>query len=225
IVKQNQRQYMILRISISCLFLFMLGGSFIFHENSKSTQVKKVYKNGLLKLLLEAEHLNELIKKGNEKQIQKQFFICRDAYKNIEVIIEYFFPFYATRLNGPPIPYFEESDPEKGAQLPHGFQLIETFIFPRVNKSHQEDLKYHITETIRYIKELSKVEESFAMNDENIWDAVMEQLYRISALGLSGFDSQVAINSLKEFISALNGIHTIVKIYEEEIDNLTTERF
>ncbi len=210
---------------ICCLILLIFGGSFIIHEEATSTQVKNFYHQGLGKLLLEAELLKSLIENGDQKQIQEQFLKCRDAYKEIEVIIEYFFPFYAGKLNGPPIPFFEESDPDKGAQSPYGFQLIETSIFPKIDKSHLNDLKYHTNETIRYIKEMAKVEESFAMNDENILDAVMEQLFRISALGLSGFDSQVAINSLRECLSGLKGIHAIVKIYKEQIDKITSKKY
>ena len=97
-------------------------------------------------------------------------------------------------------------------------QLIESYIFPRLNKKQKAQLQNETAELVRYATELPQVNESHEFNDNNIFDAVMEQLYRITALGLTGFDSQVANNSLTECNSSLNSLQQILNFYKEAFD-------
>jgi cytochrome c peroxidase len=128
-----------------------------------------------------------------------------------------FFPFYAGKLNGPPIPFFEESEPDKMEQSPAGMQLIESYIFPRPNKKEKNLLQNEMAELVRYATELPQVNESHEFNDNNIFDAVMEQLYRVTALGLPGFDSQLANNSLAECSASLNSIGQSSKFLQRTV--------
>jgi cytochrome c peroxidase len=217
---------MLLRILVLCVAFVILGGSFI--NNYKETPshiVKKNYYAAANKLILEAEIFYNLLERKDSRQLQHQFLKCRSSYKEIEFIVEYFFPFYASKLNGPPIPFFEEADPDKEAQSPSGFQLIESFIYPKINIEATNELKIHTAETIRYIKEMIEVQESFAFNDENIFDAMMEQLFRVTALGLSGFDSQAAMNSLAECNSVLKSIQQVIRIYEPRNKELFSSKY
>jgi cytochrome c peroxidase len=50
-----------------------------------------------------------------------------------------------------------------------------------------------------------------------IFDAITEELYRITALGIAGFDSQVATNSLPECQSALSGLQYILQQYATDM--------
>ena len=173
----------------------------------------------------QCDSLNTLIKKGNEKLVQLQFLKTRDAYKQIEIFAEYFFPFYAVKLNGPSIPYFEEADPDVSQQMPSGMQLIESYIFPRLNKKEKDQLYNATKDLVRYATEMPKINESFAFDDNNIFDAIMEQLYRITALGISGFDSQVALNSLPECRSSLKSLQQIFGFYKESFDEELPGKF
>lgn len=209
-------------------FLFLIIAAFSLNyttPDSPSQQVKLFYLSKVDDFKNEAAILSSLIKKGRVKQIQNQFLKTRDAYKQIEVFAEYFFSFYATKLNGPSIPFYEEADPDKLVESPTGLQLIETYIFPRVNKKEKSELIETTSELVRYARELPKIEESFDLNDNNIFDAIMEQLYRITALGVSGFDSQVALNSLPECKSSLNSLQQILIFYKEPFDKKLPGKF
>ncbi len=101
-------------IFLLSIFLFI---SFSFDHTIRVTPhelVKIYYIKGTEEFKDEATVLDSFVKKGTQIQIQKQFSKTREAYKKVEVFVEYFFPFYAGKLNGPPIPFFEESEPEKG---------------------------------------------------------------------------------------------------------------
>ena len=188
-----------LRQSFILLLLFFLIAAFSFETSSNvstSQEVKNFFLEEAEKFKLQTDTLNKAIKKGDEKQIQEQFFKTRYAYKQIEIFAEYFYAFYAVKLNGPAIPFFEEADPDVPVQQPTGMQLIETDIFPHFNKKKKNELQDAAAELVRYAAEMPTINEDFDFDDNNIFDAVMEELFRITALGITGFDSQVANNSL-----------------------------
>jgi cytochrome c peroxidase len=64
---------------------------------------------------------------------------------------------------------------------------------------------------------MQQTNESNAFNDELIFDAITEELFRITALGITGFDSQTAVNSLPECSSAIFGLQNILLLYSDEI--------
>ena len=207
------------RFLSATIFLLIIGISFSFYFNPQDTsgEVKQYYKNAANQFVKEVAEFEKTIRNSNEKLIRQQFLRVRIAYKKIELFTEYFYPFYATRLNGPPISFFEEADPDKGEQQPAGMQLIETYIYHGFS-GNKKLLQREVHELLRNATEMLIVEPSFDLNDNNIFDAVMEELYRITALGITGFDSQMAANSLAETAIALESIRQVVDIYSKQID-------
>src|SRR3954447_3009121 len=218
---------MLKQLSILLLFFFIIAAfsSENTSDSSPSIKVKNFYLDQAEKFKDEASVLDKLVKKGDEKQIQEQFHKTRCAYKQIEIFAEYFFSFYAVKLNGPPIPYFEEADADILEQLPTGMQLIESDIFPHLNKKQKDQLQNGSSELVRYATEMPTINEDFDFDDNNIFDAIMEELYRITALGISGFDSQVAFNSLPECKSSLNSLQLVLNFYKEEFEKKLPGKF
>lgn len=67
-------------------------------------------------------------------------------------------------------------------------------------------------------KTLEDTSESFEFNDEFIFDAVMEKFYRVTALGITGFDAQASMNGLPESSTALDGVSKIPAFYKSSLD-------
>jgi cytochrome c peroxidase len=219
---------MLRQFVIVCFLVILIAALSFKNEKwfSPAEKVKSFYLDKAQDFKKQTEVLYQLIKKeNNKKQIQEQFLKTRWAYKQIEIFVEYFFPFYAGKLNGLPIPFFEESEPDMMEQSPSGMQLIESYIFPHLNKKQKTQLQNATAELVRYATELPQVNESNEFNDNNIFDAIMEQLYRITALGLAGFDSQVANNSLIECNSSLNSILQILNFYKEGFEKISPALF
>jgi len=85
-----------LRQSFILLLLFFLIAAFSFETSSNvstSQEVKNFFLEEAEKFKLQTDTLNKAIKKGDEKQIQEQFFKTRYAYKQIEIFAEYFYAF------------------------------------------------------------------------------------------------------------------------------------
>lgn len=203
------------------LFLAIIFSFFTRKTITPAEAVKRFYTEEGKRFENEIIQLQKAVVSGNEKDLQAQFLRTRLAYKKIEVIVEYYFAFFAARLNGPPIPFFEEDEPDLGEQQPAGMQVIEGMIFPRFSVQRRDELKSAIENLLRDTQTMLETSESNAFNDEFIFDAVTEELYRITALGIAGFDSQTAVNSLPESAAAINGVQTIVLLYEKEIQRAT----
>lgn len=212
------------QLFILCLLILAVAGYSYKTGDSLSSDTanaaKSLYKKNAAAFSKEAAVFNELVKKGDEKNIRQQFLKLRAAYKKIELYTEYWFGFYAEKLNGPPIPYFEEAESDMPVQEAAGLQLIESWIFPHLNKKEKTNLAFQASEVLRYAVELPTINESFAFDDNNIFDATMEELYRISALTITGFDSQAAFNSLPECSAALSSVQELLRIYRSSFNKL-----
>jgi cytochrome c peroxidase len=180
--------------------------------------VKAFYLQQARQFETEIIQLQKLIVTGNEKKLQQQFLKTRFAYKQIEIIAEYYFNYYAVKLNGPPIPFFEEDEPDRGQQQPAGMQVIEGMIFPHCNAANKKELQTVTEQLLLDTKYMQATNESNAFNDEYIFDAVTEELFRITALGITGFDSQAAVNALPECAAAIAGVQKILFFYKQDIE-------
>jgi cytochrome c peroxidase len=216
------RKFFVIIIFISCI----IGFSFFTEKpNSPAQAVKELYLKNAAQFEKEILQFKLLIEKGNEKKLQQQFLKTRISYKQIETIAEYYFNFYAAKLNGPPIPFFEENEPDKGQQVPTGMQVIEGLIFPNYNIASKNELQKLVSQLLSDTKYMQATNESFAFNDEYIFDAITEELFRITAMGITGFDSQVAVNALPECETALNGVQNILSFYKDDFNKTVTGNF
>lgn len=216
-----------LRISIvTGLFFFSVATlSFLTRESTgPAALVKEYYLNQAANLEQEVMALQQLIPGGDEKKMQRQFLKMRRAYKRIETITAYYFDFFDLKLNGPPIPFFEEEEPDMGMQQPAGMQVIEGLLFPKYTATSKERLSGFTEDLLSDTRMMQKTNESFAFNDEYIFDAVMEELYRITTLGITGSDSQLAMNGLAECWAALGGVRTILSFYKENLEQLSADK-
>ena len=206
----------ILTLGITCFSFFTKK------INTPKEETKSFYIKQTAIFEKEIIQLQSLIESGNELKIKNQFLKTRAAYKQIEIFAEYFFSFYAIKLNGPPINFFEDSEPDKGQQIPTGMQVIEGFIFPNYVTSNKNELQKVISQLLFDTKFMLATNESISFNDDFIFDAITEELFRITALGITGFDSQAAVNGLPECKVALEGLQNILFLYKDDI-NLTIE--
>jgi cytochrome c peroxidase len=159
----------------------------------------------------------------NAAAIRESFLQARLSYKKLELILEYYFEGDAIRFNGLAVNFIEEEDP-MAYQEPQGFQMIETFIYPVYDPKKKKDL-------LIYIDKLATITKGLGNNpllfnpEEYIPDAIMEELYRILSLGITGFDSPLAALSLPETNAAFGSIRFMIEAYKDEWQPLQPERY
>ncbi|MGC4100203.1 cytochrome-c peroxidase [Ferruginibacter sp.] len=213
---------MLKKILILSGFVILIGAfSFFSYKKSDPAEaVKDFYLQQSHQLEQEIVQLQQLAIAKNEKALQQQFIKTRLAYKQAETIIEYYFNFFAVKLNGPPIVFFEEDEPDMGPQQPNGMQVIEGLLFPHFDKANTQALEDATATLLLNTRNMIATTESNAFNEEFIFDAVMEELYRITAMGITGFDSQAAVNGLPECGAALKGVQKILLLYKDDMNTV-----
>ncbi len=217
------RRYLI--IFISFLAILSAYSFFVKPKLSPAAEVKAYYLNRADNFILEVRNLKGAIEAGNLKNSQLQFYKTRDAYKQIELMVEYYFSFYATKINGAPIVFYEENEPDIAQQEPYGLQVIEEILFTKDPAENKKELTEQIDELLRTSIELPQVNESIDIDDTNNFDAFIEEIYRLTALSLAGFDSQSAVNSLPETAGVLNSLQKYTGFYKENFDRTMPGKF
>ncbi|MDQ1162906.1 cytochrome c peroxidase [Chryseobacterium sp. SORGH_AS 447] len=150
---------------------------------------------------------NELMKmvSGDPEQavLQSKFEELRISYKKMEWAVEYFLPQTARFINGPALPEIEMQ--EHTEIEPEGLQVLEEMLYPYdpANKA----------EVIRMLKNLTNKSNTIKTNfqaitisRDQVFDALRQEVFRISSLGIAGFDTPVSGTSLKEIPYALGAV-------------------
>ena len=156
-------------------------------------------------------------KNTDEKTLQEKFEALRKTYKKMEWAVEYFLPHSARFINGPALPEIEMD--EHTELEPEGLQVLEELFYPYTTENKEE--------TIRLLKKLTNKSntiktnfQAISISKDQIFDAVRQEIFRISSLGISGFDTPVSGTFLKEMPYALEGIRlTLTQISTEHSKN------
>jgi len=133
---------------------------------------------------------------SSQKEIVAQFKKSRLFYKKTEWAIEYFSPETARFMNGPAL---DEMELEENRSFePHGFQVMEEIIYPEYEPKNKEDLIRELNVFQSNIKQLKSTFEAIAISDDYVIDAIQQNVFRVIALGITGFDSPVLQSSIPE---------------------------
>lgn len=155
---------------------------------------------------------NELMKmvSGNPDQasLQRKFGELRTTYKKMEWAVEYFLPQTARFINGPALPEIEMQ--EHTEIEPEGLQVLEELLYP-YDPANKEDV-------IRMLKNLTNKSNAIKVNfqaitisKDQVFDALRQEVFRISSLGIAGFDTPVSGTFLKEIPYSLNAVKTTLQ--------------
>ncbi len=173
--------------------------------------LQKDLTNKIDALVLQVDSLKQAVELNEpEKQIKKQFQSCRFLYKKIEWAVEYFTPDPARFINGPALDELEVD--ENKFLPPAGFQVIEELIFPKYESTSKADLIREILVLKNNLLQVKKHVEVVTISPEYVMDATRMEVYRILTLGITGFDSPIALQSVSETKYSLESIGNTVKL-------------
>lgn len=169
---------------------------------------KEIFRNNSAFL----HHIDELMKMVSEDAgqaaLQKKFGALRKDYKRMEWAVEYFLPQTARFINGPALPEIEMQ--EHTEIEPEGLQVLEELLYPYDPASKEE--------VIRMLKNLTNKSNAVKLNfqaitisRDQVFDALRQEVFRISSLGIAGFDTPVSGTSLEEMPYALNAVKTTLQ--------------
>ncbi len=156
---------------------------------------------------------NACDQKLKPRLLKKKFLDTRLSYKKAAVLIDYFHPFETRLLNGAALLRTEDDVPDKIVD-PHGFQVLEEILFGDWNDSTYSLAKAEIIGIKNIIIQFrQEPNRAFKFKNEVVFDALRSAMIRLTALGISGFDSPIAENSIPEAAATFESIQSILNIY------------
>ena len=201
------------------LILLSVAGCTSIEKSRPAEEVSRFMVDQVDSLYSYANTFVTAVESADALSVQRHFLRLRNTYKRVEALSEYYFPGVSRAINGPPLQKMEEGDDK--IIMPSGFQVIEEMLFPQVtlDSTLLAEAKVLRSSFVR-LKELAK---TTTLTDENIFDAVRLQMLRMMSLGLSGFDSPVALHSIVEAKYSLSGVAEILSKYKGQIE--TQDRY
>lgn len=190
-------------------------------SKSKAEQINDLYKSDLVVLQKEVTQLQRLVENGAiQKQLQNQFLKAHQSYKRVESISEYYFPTVSKAINGPALDEYEE---DEGITVPPaGLQVIEEYFFPVYDKKSKKEILKEIGILNANLYRLIMISKTNELTDSSVFDAMRLEVFRIITLGITGFDSPIAQNSLTEAKTSLETIEKQLAVYGENEQNSVT---
>ena len=215
---------------VVCLFLLSLSAVSC-SSNSKSlpetTAVEKVhdhYTTRIYQLDSAVQQLsNAIAGKAPTAELQALFREAKYAYKRTEYLTELYFPYTAKSLNGPPLDEVEFDDPNQVIIPPEGFQVIEEMLFPTQDPENHQQLVEAVNQLASNVHRLKTVTATTTFTDSHIFESLKLEVYRIITLGISGFDSPAALNSIAEAEVAIKELSLVFEFYKGELSKRNAE--
>ncbi|MCU0320793.1 MAG: hypothetical protein MUE72_00170 [Chitinophagaceae bacterium] len=146
--------------------------------------------------------LQKVEKENNADSLKKIFTTARKNYKKLEPFVEYYYQGLSRRINGPALPEIKTDDNMVNDAT--GFQVIEEIIYSDIVDFWELKKQTKILSTdLLFVK---KTIQDMPMQDHHFYEMMQHQIIRIAALGITGFDSPVAFQSIQEAGYSLQGI-------------------
>jgi cytochrome c peroxidase len=217
-------RYAVKFVAILCIFFVPFIGCKQQAPETSQELAELAVKPLFIKNLSEFERslavLDSLIAQAKEdsshaKALQEAFKHARLAYKRMEFLLEYYAPSTSEAMNGPAL---EEVGEEYKIEQPAGFQVLEEFLFPEVDFSSREAMLAQVKIMRSLCKRLDGLIIKKPLTDNRILDAMRLEIARVITLGITGFDSPVALYSIHEAKAALEGLAEAFAPYTKALE-------
>ncbi|MGX7668526.1 cytochrome-c peroxidase [Flavobacterium pedocola] len=156
----------------------------------------------------------EALKNSSKEKLQQKFKETRLAYKKTEALLSFYFPETATKLNGAAIDKNDVQETSRKTEEATGFQKVEELLFSEETDSAEQQKQIGILNG--YTQSMKATVTNLQLSDSNIFEAQKLELLRIMSLGITGFDSPVAFNSIPETKAAIASIETTLSFFKED---------
>ncbi|MCW2118924.1 cytochrome-c peroxidase [Flavobacterium sp. 7A] len=202
-------------------FFLLLSLVFISCDTKpKHAQVKQLFQDNVKQLIANTKLLHDaVVTQKSEAIIQTQFNTAHQSYKNIEALSEYYFPEVSKSINGPALAEFEENDNK--IIDPQGFQVIEEMLYPKYDLTTQKELLQQIAILSGNLIRLEKIASTNELTDAHLFDALRLEMFRIITMGITGFDSPIAQQSIPEATASLQSIANYYQTYTQDTNDET----
>jgi cytochrome c peroxidase len=136
---------------------------------------------------------------------------CRTHYKSIAFFLEYFFTSEAYVFNAPA--KYEIEEPYIEYEEPVGLQQIEALLYDPAVFRRKHDLEAQATVLVQTAQDLPTLLYQFSVTEQQVLESLQQELVRIMALYITGYDAPLLKSGMMEAASALKSIDTVLLTY------------
>jgi cytochrome c peroxidase len=198
------------KLTIVCAALWFLSAC---SKQSPSQQVREYFIGDLNIVINKNDDFLGKARGGSPKrELQHEFLKLRLRYKQIEAFAEYFTPSTVKLVNGAPLD--EVEDEENAVFEPGGLQVIEELIFTD-DALDKDELIRHIRKLQVNLKRIKMLWEDIQLTDAQVLDALRLEMFRLTTLGISGFDTPGSGNAVEESKTVLTAFREYIDIYDK----------
>jgi cytochrome c peroxidase len=149
--------------------------------------------------------------------LQNQLLRTRLSYKKVEFVAEYYYPsFIEEHINGAPLIHIEKFSTLPVVMTPQGLQVLDEMIFSDEAKTMKNEMVVLSGILESKTAELISGFKNKSVQKIEIKEACKQELVRVFAMGVSGFDTPGSLNALPEASIAMNSVYNAVKNVQGE---------
>ncbi len=198
------------------LGLSALHRSFSSFQSPTIERVRSIYAEGLRHYQHSLSIFEQTLLDANSttEQWRKDFQKVRIAYKRIEFLLAYLDE-ENTRdfLNGPPLPSVNRVVAGVEVIEPTGMQVIEELLYDEAAAEQRPELLRLTEELIRVYQPIMTTQIKLPFTDRQVLEAVRAGIFRVMALGLSGFDTPASGVAIEESAVSMQAMQQVVALY------------
>ncbi len=158
----------------------------------------------------------------NWETVQHQFFNARLAYKKVELFMAYLDgEFVKDHINGAPLPHIERKAPNLVVFDPSGFQIMEEVLMEQ-DAAAFFDLADELN---KHVIILGKGISPAFLSERMVVEAMREAVIRLTAMGITGFDTPSTLNTMAECETVFKSLETTTNLYYSYLDQASIDRF
>ncbi|MEO7779533.1 MAG: cytochrome c peroxidase [Fibrobacteria bacterium] len=150
-------------------------------------------------------------------RLKAELDTLRRSYKRLEAAAETLHPECLEAFNGPPFEIVEDEEPsEIEIETPQGLQVLEQEVYG--DAPRRSAIRLSLSQLVFTADQLTGMLRYTPADDSLFWEAAENEVIRVLALGLSGFDSPASGHGLSESGVALRSLRAFPGFYRARLD-------
>ncbi|MES2629170.1 MAG: hypothetical protein V4616_09410 [Bacteroidota bacterium] len=202
-------------LSLLCVAVVLLA---LINSNSESSHREKIRLQFFTDLLQFKADVRELAKLSgdskDQRKLVKAFHVARESFKKTEAILAYYDDTYYAKLNGPNLVKPDKSSTQFQEVTPHGLQVLEELLADELTAEALDELRAECREMDLVLTNILNNRARFTFYDREIMESMQQEVIRLNAMGITGFDSPVMRRSLPESQTALKAMSAQLELMQ-----------
>lgn len=169
--------------------------------------------------------LKEMTAGSDPGEIQAIYRQLRIYFKQIEPLFSYYMENeYNLYFNGAPLPKLEPNVPEITVLEPKGMQVIDEIIYGDLEEQ-REELYEQINDLEKAAAKTKKILRAITVRENHVLEACRSSLVRLTALGLSGFDTPGSALFVQDALTVTKEMEHLVSFLRPYMESNDLEIF